>query len=77
MNARVTPVLRTPRWLSALCLVLGLAALGIMFWGFQVAPARAYHAYLAGYMFVLSAAIGWKKRHRVATISSRSAEIST
>lgn len=52
------PVLRAPLWVSALLFMLGAAALAGMFWGFQVAPGRAYHAYLAGYMFALSAAIG-------------------
>ncbi|HET8936057.1 MAG TPA: hypothetical protein VFN67_21570 [Polyangiales bacterium] len=52
------PVLRAPAWLAIAALLLGAAALAAMFWGFHVAPERAYHAYLAGYAFTLSAAIG-------------------
>ena len=52
------PVLRVPTWVSALSLLLGAAALAVMFWGFHLAPERAYHAYLAAYAFASSAAIG-------------------
>lgn len=52
------PVFRAPLWVSGIALLLGAAALAIMFWGFHVAPERAYHAYLAAYAFTLSVAIG-------------------
>lgn len=57
-QAPVTPVLRAPAWLGALSFVLGAAALALLFWAFQVTPRRAYHAYLVGYAFTLSAALG-------------------
>jgi hypothetical protein len=56
--AAAAPVLRGGRVCARVLLALGVLAFGLMFWGFQRDPQRAYHAYLTAYAFVLSAVIG-------------------
>ena len=52
------PVLRAGMLAAAALLFVGVAALAAMIWAFAAFPRAAFHAYLAGYAYVLSAVLG-------------------